>query len=389
VSFGQVCNGAGDDTAAIQAKLDVGGLVTLPDGICAISGVVVSVDGTDFDGRGRTSLRRIPGTFKSLISLPRAWGQHTPLDTVKDVTIRGLLLDGNHVGISPPGVSSHFGIQLIHGERITLKDLIIQDQYYDSIGSGVGYQPVRNLVITNVKIYRGERNGIHLGFADGALVAKNTVEDTPSQQWGPRAGNCIDVEVEGLNSYVANFTIEDNKCSRNHVPNAGTAGMGIAFQPAYGKIRNGIVRRNFIKDYQIGVWFDIGNSVVTGDVEAVDSVTVNNNTILNTHTWVDGYGVGISGASRIRVTNNYISGMFGPAAQPYQLYIHGGHDHVVANNEFLGRVEAGRPFAVGVKDHPASPTFNLILRNNKYNRHQFLDLSPNATGITQTDNTRY
>src|SRR5262249_25395433 len=154
----------------------------LPEGVCNVRGLVIRKDGTYLSGGSGTVLRRIPGTHESLVSLPEKWGEVTRHMTVKDVRISGISLDGNRVGIQPSGQPNFFAIQVIHGEQILIEDLTVLDQYHDSISVGVGRQPVRNLTIRNVRIYRSERNGVHLGYGDGLNVSDVTISDTPSQQ---------------------------------------------------------------------------------------------------------------------------------------------------------------------------------------------------------------
>jgi hypothetical protein len=386
----QQCDNFTDDTAAIQALLDVGGTIVLPEGPCKISSLVIKVDGTQLLSRGRTVLRRIPGTYETLISLPRKWGQFQPTDTVKDVRISGIVLDGNHVGAQPGGQPNFFGIHVIHGERILIDDVVVQDQYHDGIAIGVGYQAPKQITVQNSKIFRCRRNGVHLGYGDTLRLSNLLIDDTPTQQWEPAAGNGIDVEVEGSGSFVRNFTIEGCTISRFHTPAAGTAGTGIALQPAYGPIQFGVIKGNTIRNHQTGIWLDTSTAPDDGTTASIDSITLDGNTILDNHNWADGYGIAMFGTSKVKITNNYINTVAGPRGTPHSILIQAGRNHLVMENRLVAR--PSKTCHIKIQDAPSGTyrfTTNVTIKNNGYNRLCSSEVSSNATGVVIIGNYRY
>jgi Right handed beta helix region len=386
----QQCDNFTDDTAAIQALLDAGGTIVLPEGPCKISGLVIRIDGTQLLSRGRTVLRRIPGTYETLISLPRKWTQLQPTDTVKDVRISGIVFDGNHVGAQPGGQPNFFGVHVIHGERILIDDVVVQDQYHDGISIGVGHQAPKQVTVSSSRIYGAQRNGVHLGYGDTLRLSNLFIDDTPSQQWGPAAGNGIDVEVEGVGSYVRNFVIENCTISRFHSPSAGTAGTGIALQPAYGPIQFGTIKGNTIRNHQTGVWLDNALAPDDGVTASVDSITIDGNTIIDDHNWADGYGIALWGVSKVQITNNHINTVAGPRGTPYSILIQAGRNHLVMENRLVARTAA--TCHIKIQD-AASGTYrfttNVTIKKNGYNRLCSSEVSPNATGVVIIGNYRH
>jgi len=302
--------------------------------------------------------------------------------TVKDVRISRVSLNGNRVGLQPSGQPNFFAIQVIHGEQILIDDVTVLDQYHDSISIGVGTRPVRNLTITNVRIHRGERNGVHLGYGDGLKVSDVTISDTPSQQWGARAGNGIDVEVEGLRSFVSNFLIEDCVISRVHTPKAGTAGTGIALQPAYGPIRWGTIQRNTIRNHQVGVHANIG----LAPEGSIDGITVDGNRIEDDQNWTDGVAFQFIGATNVQLTNNHVNSFIGPGTKQWLVDILGGSNYVLSGNTLLTRLWPDETRAINCTFRIRNAS-NITIDRNEYNGPCFAQES-NSIGVVKTNNYR-
>lgn len=334
IGFAQVCDGNANDTAAIQARIDVGGEVTLPSGICAVTGLVVSKDGTTLAGRGRTVIKRLPNTYESLLSLPAKWGQNTPGQTVRNVTIRGIDFDGSMVGGQPAGLANFFGIQVIHGDNITIENVTIHDQVHEGISVCCGTQAVRNIVIRDARLYRIYRNGIHFGYVDGGKILNTTIERTPEQYiWGRSSGNAVDIEVEGQGSYVRNIVIDGNTFSRDHVPNQGTAGTGVALQPAYGPISNVRITNNRFRNHPVPVHVNDSNR------NAVDTVFVADNFFSTDQLWTNAYGGGqFIGARNIQYLRNELRFDAGPASMSAAVQISGVNGFYGAHNKLFFRL---------------------------------------------------
>lgn len=281
--FGAGADDGISDRRAIQAAIDSvppgGGTVVVPAGTYHLDGeVVLDRSGLTLRGEGPASVLRLSeGVQRSALVLPRPWSEMAANrdEVVTDVTISGLTVDGNGNMPAPPGQPSFFGVQVVQAERVVMDHLVVRDFAYDGISIGVGGRPTRKITVRNSRLTGIRRNGIHLGFGTDLGVREVLVDDTPSQRWGPAAGNAVDVEVEGVNAFVDGFVVGDSILQR--VPNlnqglgTGTAGTGVAHQPAYGPIRDGRVEGNLIRNHQVGVYFntglggDIRNSVVSGN----------------------------------------------------------------------------------------------------------------------------
>ncbi|MEA2932880.1 MAG: hypothetical protein QOI56_1665 [Actinomycetota bacterium] len=303
-TFGAKGNGRTDDSRAIQAALDAvpdgGGTVVVPSGTYRIgTPVLVRRNGTKFRGVGTQSvLKLLDGVTETMLALPAATGTNTTDVLVTDVSISRLTLDGNGNGSSsrPP---TFFGIQILHAERVELSELHIRDFPYEAITMSLGERANRDITVRNSRFTGLGRNAVHLGFGSNLRVSQIYVDDTPSQQWGPAAGNGIDVEVEGLDPFVDNFVVEDSILQR-----AGTtsAGAGISLAPAYGPIRNGTLARNVIRNHQTGV------AVLTTS----ENVTIEGNWVVSDDNGTTGVGFYVQEAMA-RLAGNVVNSLRWPS----------------------------------------------------------------------------
>lgn len=322
--FGAHGDGAADDASAVQRAIDSvppeGGTVFVPPGTYQIgTELVINRNGLTLTGSGVESIFRLmDGATNTMIAMPARFGGDTSNIVVRDVTISRLTLDGKRNGHPQEG-PSFFGVQILHAERVVLEELHVKDWPRDGISVGVGEKPNRDIEITRSHFSGIGRNAIHLGYGSNLLVDQVWVEDTPSQQWGPAAGNAVDVEVEGLDSFVDGFVIRDSLLERTHTL---TAGDGIALQPAYGPLRNGEISRNIIRNHQMSVavlfsdqnlvidgnWIVSDDNIVSGHGIAVfqSSVVVKNN-VINLMRWPSGYGetgINLIEAKDVRIEGN-------------------------------------------------------------------------------------
>jgi hypothetical protein len=92
------CNGTGDDTAAIQAALNLGGVVQLPPGVCMISNLTVTVPGATLQGASMqdqalagvgTILRAKSGASGSMVTV----GVDSSTVWERGFTLRGFACD--------------------------------------------------------------------------------------------------------------------------------------------------------------------------------------------------------------------------------------------------------------------------------------------------------
>jgi hypothetical protein len=282
--FGATADDETDDATAIQAALDsvpgAGGTVFVPVGTYRIaSPLIIRRNGLTLTGSGTQSVIKLAdGIEDSMILLPAARVPAGPPPAelvVTDVMISRLRLDGNGNGspfngpLSGEGHSnSIFGIQIYHAERVTIEEVTISTISHDCITVGDGNAANVAVTIRRSHFLGCGRNGIHVGFGTGIRVSQVLVEDTPSQRWGPAAGNSVDVEVEGLNPHVADLVIEDSLFLRTGTQ---TAGHGVGLQPAFGPVSDVTVRKNVIRNHQVGVAvLDSHSSTVDGNWISAD-----------------------------------------------------------------------------------------------------------------------
>ena len=282
--FGARGDGVTDDSLAIQAAVDsigrAGGTVRIPAGTYRIgSQVVIRHDHTSVTGDGPQSvLRLLDGIASNMFVMPVPFGTSTAEAVVRDVHISRLTLDGNGNG-GPQTTPTFLGIQILHAEQVDLSQLVMRDWPFDAISVGVGDKPNVGITIRDSHFIGMGRNAIHLGFGSNLRISGVFVEDTPSQQWGPAAGNAVDVEVEGLNSFVDGFVIENSLFAR---AGTRTAGYGVALQPAFGPIRNGVIRGNVIRNHQHGVF-----------VGTAEGITVEHNWVIADDNLATGAGISV------------------------------------------------------------------------------------------------
>jgi hypothetical protein len=317
--YGATGDGTTDAAAAIQAALDAattGDVVFVPAGDYRIgAALVMGTDGVTLAGVGPSSiLRLMDGVKKTAIALP--WlgvGELDPALIVSDVTISDLTVDGNFNAGAEFGVEpDYYAIFIRQAEGVTLARLTVKRWASDGISIGNGNRPVLGLTVEDCLITGIHRNGIHVGFAAGAIIRRNFITDTPTQHYGPSAAHSIDVEVEGYDfyggtpfyPYVRNLTIEDNILHRE---DAATASNGVALQPAYGPLSGVIVRRNLISGHQLAIE-TTGALGLYGEAAGAHDVTVEDNwmTAVAGHA-VSGYPMAFSGASGVTVRRNVIN----------------------------------------------------------------------------------
>ncbi len=391
LAVGQVvCSGTGDNTIGLQAMIDAapaGTEVVLPDGPCMVSGLVIPKSLT-VTGRGRTTIRRVPGTWEDLVSIPAKWGEHQG-KTVTNVTLRGVTVDGNYTPVNPPGTANYSGIRILAGANITVENVTVMNQMNEGLSAGVGYEPIRNLIIRNSRFYRIQRNAIHLGFVDVAKVVNCWIEETPDQLnfvnpsngqtiW---AGNAIDIEVEGINSYVKNVLIDGVYMNRQHKVGLGTAGTGVAVQPAYGPIDGVKITNCTFRNHQLPIQVNdpLGTDVV--------NVVVSDNTFSYDQQFTTGYGGGqFVGATNIQYLRNELKFDAGPAAMAAVVHLLNVKGFRAAFNNLF-------PYHWPFPNHPAeTPTFliqnssGVWLDKNKYNGGVFT-IETNST-VTKTGNVQ-
>lgn len=321
--YGALGDGAADDAPAIRAALDDlpegGGTVHVPPGVHLLGGsLAVGRAGTILRGVGPASVLRLaPGVRVSAICLPLVYGDPTMSAahvavgvTIRDLTLDGALAPGAAYGENVP---SWFALFIMNSTGLTLSGLVVRDWTVDGIAFGNGQVVNGRPAVLRCLVSNCGRNGIHLGFASRAAIRGNRVAETPGQYWGPAAGSSLDVEVEGYDQlapdphlpYVRDILIEDNILERMAT---ATGGDAIALQPAYGPMSGFTIRRNLIRNHQMGVATGAGGiSYDGGTTRATSDVAIADNLMVWDDCGVVGYPVNLGGGSDFVVTGNTIN----------------------------------------------------------------------------------
>jgi hypothetical protein len=363
-NFGATGNGSTDDTAAIQAAIDAvpasGGTVCIPAGVYNLaSTLVIGRSHVAMMGVGTSSeLRAAPGTYHTLIVIPALQGTALPhggTPSVDDVRISRMTLNGNHQ-YNPGGPENYYGIYVRAATNVTISEVYFHDLHLEAFDVGADNQASGHILIRNCHVRAIGRQGIGLLFGSDLRVSETWIEDTPSQQFGPAAANGVDIEVEGLNGFVDGATVEDSLIQRTAT---ATAGDGVGLAPAFGPLRNVVVRHNIIDNHQTGV-------AVNGspnNPELVNNVEIAGNWITYQNT-ATGIGLFAQGAHTVNMHDNVLRDL-----RPRPFYEWGAQLYELANGVVTKNFLMGASDAVRVDNAIAS----IAVTNNRYVAPKFLE----------------
>ncbi|WP_328436867.1 hypothetical protein OHA71_06355 [Streptomyces sp. NBC_00444] len=164
--FGAVGDGVTDDTAAVQAAIDAGGVTYFPPGTYICTTLQMKT-GTVLAGAGRSGFITTPSSQASTIKLKN--GTNASLingaDQVSNVVIRNLNFDGNKANNASGNI-----INLANGSAQDtawhITDCFLNNSANDGIFVGTGRQAVR---VSRTWVMRSDNNGIVLNGNDGGL----------------------------------------------------------------------------------------------------------------------------------------------------------------------------------------------------------------------------
>lgn len=169
--YGAIGDGVTDDTAAIQAALDVGGAVFIPPGTYMVRDLDITVEGTTLFGVGFDSCLKLNATADSdwrVVKINKNGSRY-----FKNVTIHSLQLDGSY-----PAQSPYRENEVINGdntENLTIRNCWIHSAGQDGIDLD-GVNP--GAVITHNRIYDCNGNGIHTYGVRNGDISFNEVTNT-------------------------------------------------------------------------------------------------------------------------------------------------------------------------------------------------------------------
>ncbi len=281
--YGAKGDGVTNDGPAFQQAINnlptAGGTVFVPAGNYLITTQVnINRDNVAILGVGNESKISIkPGPYNTVFMIPSL--ENNSKQIVRNISFSRLEFDGAKVpsewDTGPHFAQAFFAIWIAQAENVTLSELYMHDWVFEPITFSNGNESNRNGTVDRVHIEASGRNGFHFGQGYNLSARLVHVNDTPSQQWGPHAGNSLDVEVEGVKAEVNGALLED---SLLEMENTQTATGGVALQPAYGPLRNFDIKRTLLRNFSGGVGA-LGTR--DGDVARLSDITVQDSWIVD------------------------------------------------------------------------------------------------------------
>jgi len=269
-TYGAKGDGLTDDTAAIQAAIEVvagtGGTLLVPDGTYMINAILNNYQGLQL--RSNMTFRMSSGAVLKAIPNGSANYSILLLPRVSNVNIIGGTLEGDRSTHTGTGGESGMGIFVASSQNVYIEGVTAKECWGDGFYVG-GSAGTTNITLCNVVADHNRRQGLSVVYADGVVVKNSTFKNT--QGTLPEAG--IDIEPNAGET-VANMQI-----------------LGCTFtNNSGGGIQNGLAFRDrgiaFVKNVLID-----GNVMVGNGFNSANGQT-------------GGGGVEISNTAGHRVTNN-------------------------------------------------------------------------------------
>ncbi len=269
-TYGAKGDGRTDDTAAIQAAIEVvagtGGTLLVPDGTYLINAILANNQGLQL--RSNMTLRLSSGAV--LKAMPNGSAAYSILflPRVTNVNIIGGTIEGERSAHTGTGGESGMGIFVASSQNVFIEGVTAKECWGDGFYIG-GSAGSTNITLCNVVADHNRRQGLSVVYADGVVVRNSTFKNT--QGTLPEAG--IDIEPNAGET-VANMQI-----------------LGCTFtNNSGGGIQNGLA----LKDR--GIAF-ARNVLIDGNVMVGNGFNAANNE-------PGGGGIEISNTAGHRVTNN-------------------------------------------------------------------------------------
>lgn len=293
LTYGAVPNDSRADGKSIQNAINgvpANAVLCVPSGVYLMDRQInILRDDLTITGEGISSVLKMQTGYNYTI-FKMGSDDVSPHVTAHGITVEKLAFDGNLNTGTTPGGGNFFGIWVLRGENITLRDLYFEEFYHDAITVANGEAPNKNVLIERVRTEKINRNPIHIGYAEDSII-RNCILDKNADEttWGLVSGNAIDVEVEGYDpatgegGWVKRLTIEDNFTRHT---NLNAAGASIILQPAYGPIDDITIQRNLTLEKGIGS--------AGADVYSQGNTLLHNTNIKINSNWVSFINSGVS-----------------------------------------------------------------------------------------------
>jgi len=346
-TYGAKGDGRTDDTAAIQAAIEVvagtGGTLLVPDGTYMINAILNSNKGLIL--RSNMTLRMSSGAVLKAITNGSPGYAILYLPRVTNVNIIGGTVEGDRSTHTGTLGESGMGISVATSANVFIEGVTAKECWGD--GFYVGGTNCTNITLCNVVADHNRRQGLSVVYADGVMVRNSTFKNT--QGTLPEAG--IDIEPNAGET-VANMQI-----------------LGCTFtNNSGGGIQNGVAISNR------GISF-IRNVIIDGNV-----MVGNGFNAANGHT--GGGGVETSNTAGHRITNNVMRDN-----KNWGLRLRDeADDTIVTGNTITGTTGDGIYLDPTITNYTI--TGNTITGNTRYGIYQAVGSQGTLSGNTLSGNGR-
>jgi hypothetical protein len=289
-STGAVCDGITDDTAAIQAAINLvggtGGNVLVPAGTCVIN--------PDIGLRMKTGMtfNMATGAVLQARASSRQFYSMILLQNVSNVTLVGGTLIGERAIHTGVGGEWGMGVNIISSSNIYVGGMTVKDAWGD--GFYVGGDPVSSQGITldGVIADHARRQGVSITNANGVLIKNSAFINTNGT--APSSG--IDLEPNNTAQSVVNVQI----LSSQFLNNAGTGITATGWFNHFVGGANILIDGNTIR----GNGYSADGSLIYDS--GVFAIYTQNVTISNNNIFSPKRGVNVEFTTETVITNNTI-----------------------------------------------------------------------------------
>jgi len=331
LDFGADPTGVADSTAAIQAALDVGGMVYLPDGVYKLNSAPVSSPGTrsSLGIKSNTTFFGTGTLLSTYVNPGDSDGANLIVANDSSGSISNVVIDGITLktNLSVTIYNYHMINFIQPCNNITVRNCTLKDfTYWGITFTALG---IYNVLVDNNRIYGSRSTGIWVGYeAANIIITNNIVDGTTAGTYGS-----VDDRIIVANHDTAtlstvrtkNVIIANNICIY-------TDAKGISV----GSIQDCVIDSNVIDTCRLPI-MTIQDAVITlGN----DNIIISNNAIRNSlvnaaFIALDRFAFWLQGANNTKVTGNTLK--FDDATVPMWrslIYSNNSSNLSVENNYF-------------------------------------------------------
>ena len=218
--FGARGNNAADDTAALQATLNTGGIIKLSDKIYRFTFLTLPATGTTLEGNGWSSVLSTTAPAMGNTS-PVIWIKANNV-TLKSIKVAWAAMPSALQAFNPINNNStvSVGWSEVTGSATLIENAVI-DHIYVSGGKqhGIAIGRSKNVTVVNSTIAFPYGTGIWAYYSNNIKVQNNRIEET--------GDDGIYVAANGADSYGPDDYSVNPLISGNTILNSGAKGIGV------------------------------------------------------------------------------------------------------------------------------------------------------------------